>query len=164
MKLLAVVMVSTGLMWAQGPGPGPGPAGPRPPRSQPLEYLTLVLNLTDAQKEQARSTFDAAAETSRPLMEQLGPARQALHNAPKESRTDSQIDALAATVGSLEGQLAAIQTKAQVRFYNLLTTEQRDRLDKLAAVGGGPMGGPGAGPAGPPMGNPRLSPMRGRRP
>jgi hypothetical protein len=56
------------------------------------------------------------------------------------------------------GQLTAIQTKAFAKFYALLTTDQRTKLDQLQTNGRGMMGpGLAFGPA------PVLCPERARR-
>jgi len=63
--------------------------------------------------------------------------RQALNDAAKSNAADATIDQLAATLGSTAGQLAAIQTKAFAKFYALLTTDQRTKLDELKSNGRG---------------------------
>ena len=57
------------------------------------------------------------------------------------------IDSLAASTGTVEGQLLAIQAKADAAFYALLTAEQKTKYDSMPQ-GRGP-GGRGPGPMGP---------------
>jgi Spy/CpxP family protein refolding chaperone len=71
------------------------------------------------------------------LRESLSQQRQALNDAAKSNAADAQIDELAAALGSLSGQIAAIQTKAFHQFYALLSEEQRQKLDELKTVGRG---------------------------
>ncbi len=92
---------------------------------------------------QATAIFDAAETASAPLRETQALSVQALNDAAKSNATDAAIDQLAATLGATSGQLSAIQTKAFAKFYALLTTEQRTKLDELHANGRG-MRGPGA--------------------
>jgi Spy/CpxP family protein refolding chaperone len=139
-KVLALaLLLSATAVLAQGPR-GHGPGGPRGNR---IDFLATVLSLTDAQKTQATAIFDAAETASAPLRETQGTQRTALNDAAKSNATDVTIDQLAATVGTTSGQLVAIQTKAFAKFYALLTTEQRTKLDELHANGRG-MRGPGA--------------------
>ena len=71
--------------------------------------------------------------------------------ASADNKSDAEIDKLAAVVGNLAGQQAAIHAKVQAKFLALLTSDQKDKLSKLPGPGGfgGPMGGPMGGPRGP---------------
>ena len=122
---------------AQRGGHGPGPGGPRGNR---IDFLATVLSLTDAQKTQATAIFEAAETASTPLRETQATQRTALNDAAKSNAADAAIDQLAAALGTTSGQLAAIQTKAFAKFYALLTTEQRTKLDELHANGRGVRG------------------------
>lgn len=122
---------------AQRGGHGPGPGGPRGNR---IDFLATVLSLTDAQKTQATAIFEAAETASTPLRETQATQRTALNDAAKSNAADAVIDQLAATLGATSGQLAAIQTKAFAKFYALLTTEQRTKLDELHTNGRGVRG------------------------
>jgi Spy/CpxP family protein refolding chaperone len=125
--------------------PGQGPGGPWGSGQNRIEFLGTVLSLTDEQKTQAKAIFDAAQTAGTSLRETQGLQRTALNDAAKSNAADGAIDDLAATLGTTSGQLAAIQTKAFAKFYALLTTEQRTKLDELQAKGRG-MRGPGAEP------------------
>jgi Spy/CpxP family protein refolding chaperone len=138
-QLLTLALLLSAAVLAQGRG-GHGPGGPRGNR---IDFLATVLSLTDAQKTQATAIFDAAETASTSLRETQALQRTALNDAAKSNAADASIDQLAATLGATSGQLAAIQTKAFAKFYALLTTEQRTKLDELHANGKG-MRGPGA--------------------
>lgn len=86
------------------------------------------LNLTDAQKEQAKTIFSSARESNSALEQQMRDARQALNAAVKSGATDAQIDQLATKIGPLSAQLAAAQAKTFAKFYAILTPEQRTQL------------------------------------
>lgn len=122
---------------AQGPRRGGGPGGGR------LGFLAGYLSLTDSQKQQAQAIFDAAGAASETARGQLTSARDALRSAVKANQGDTALDRLAAAVGVIEGQLAAIQAKAEASFYALLTAEQKTKYDQRGAGGAGR--GPGAG-------------------
>ncbi len=95
-----------------------------------LHRFARKLNLTDAQKTQAKEIFQASRDSAKPVATQLADARKALRNAVKSNAPESQIDQLSANVGTLNGQLTAIRTKAFSKFYNMvLTPEQRDQAN-----------------------------------
>ena len=125
-----------------GHGPG-GPGGPGGPKQNRVDFLGTVLSLTDVQKTQAAAIFEQAQTASASLRETQAQQHAALQDAAKSNAADGTIDDLAATLGATSGQLAAIHTKAFAKFYALLTTEQRTKLDELHANGRG-MRGPGA--------------------
>ena len=96
-----------------------------------LDFLAGYLGLSDSQKTQAKAIFDAAEQAAQTALGQLASARDALRQAVKANKPDAELDRLAAAVGTLEGQLAAIHAKANARFYALLTTEQKQKYDEV---------------------------------
>ena len=105
-----------------------------------LDYLTGYLTLTDAQKAQARTIFDAADVATETARGQLTAVRDALQAAVKATKSDAELDRLAAAVGLVEGQMAGIRAKVSAKFYALLTAEQKIKFDALHAnrgTGGG---------------------------
>jgi Spy/CpxP family protein refolding chaperone len=135
-QLLTLALLLSAAALAQGWG-GHGPGGPRRNRT---DFLATVLSLTEAQKTQATAIFDAAETASTSLRETQALQRTALNDAAKSNAADASIDQLAATLGATSGQLAAIQTKAFAKFYALLTTDQRTKVDELHANGKGMRG------------------------
>ncbi|MEZ5355873.1 MAG: Spy/CpxP family protein refolding chaperone [Bryobacteraceae bacterium] len=139
--LMAAPLVPSAM--AQGPG------GPRGGRGNRLDFLAGYLALTDAQKTQAQSIFDAASTASETARGQSEAARTALEAAVKANQSDAEIDRLAAAIGVIHGQVTAIQAKAQAKFYALLTAEQKTKYDALHdRAGDGPRGPRGRGPGG----------------
>ena len=116
----------------------------RVPRSNRLDFLAGYLSLTDSQKSQAKTIFDAATTAASTAQGQLTAAHDALTVAVKANRADSELDRLTAAVGVIHGQLEAIHAKAMAKFYALLTAEQKTKFDALGnRQGGGPgRGGP----------------------
>jgi Spy/CpxP family protein refolding chaperone len=90
------------------------------------------LNLTDAQKAQAKTIFSQARETAKPVREELRTNRQALRAAVKADNS-SEIQKLSAVRGNLMGKMMAIHTEAAAKFYQVLTPEQRAKADQLHA-------------------------------
>ena len=135
--------MATGLALAQGPG---GPGGPNPQQrgQRYFDFLSSYLNLTDLQKDQIKAVFAVEQQAMQALREPTKQAHDALQQASKDNKSDAEIDQLAAAVGNLAGQAAAIRAKSQAKFLALLTSDQKDKLSKLPGPGGfgGPMGGP----------------------
>jgi Spy/CpxP family protein refolding chaperone len=99
--------------------------------AQRLTRLATVLDLTDAQKTAAQTIFNNAKTQAEPLHTAQREAQQALHAAIVANKSDGEIDTLAARSGSLNGQAAAIHAKAQRAFLQLLTPQQREKLEAL---------------------------------
>jgi Spy/CpxP family protein refolding chaperone len=92
------------------------------------ELLAGYLGLTDAQKAQAKTIFGNAKTAAQPIRSQMQEARTALNAAIKAGQP---VDAAAAAVGNLFGQLTTIQAKAQEQFRAILTPEQLATLDQF---------------------------------
>ncbi len=116
----------------------------RVPGSNRLDFLAGYLSLTDSQKSQAKTIFDAATTAAATADGQLTAAHDALTVAVKANRADSELDRLAAAVGMIHGQLEAMRAKALAKFYALLTAEQKTKYDAM-----GNRQGRGAGRGGP---------------
>lgn len=140
-KTLTVILAFglSALAHAQGPGGPPDPAAMVQMR---VSRLTTLLSLTTAQQSSATTIFTDAITAGQTIRTSLDANRQSIAQAVKKNDTAS-IDQLAATAGALDGQLTAINGKAEAAFYAILTADQQAKYDALP--GGGP-GGPG--PAG----------------
>jgi Spy/CpxP family protein refolding chaperone len=136
--------LSTALVFAQRPG-GPGRPGGPPPDPQTriqnrVTFLGTLLSLTDDQKTQATTIFTNAYTAAQSASSSLQGAHQSLSDAVKTNNTAS-IDQVSASIGTIQGQLTAINAKADAAFYAILTPDQQAKYD--AAPHGGPGGGPG---------------------
>src|SRR5229473_2747949 len=114
-----------------------------------IARLTTQLSLTTAQVSQATTIFTNALTATTPLQTTLGTDRQSLLAAVKNNAT-SVIDQLSSSIGTLNGQILAIQSKANAAFYAILTSDQQTKLDQSGGLG--VPGGFGPGPGGPPPG------------
>jgi len=134
-RFATMAAVVAGMAFAQAPAPSNPPQPPAQHRQwnrgQQFERMSTRLNLTDDQKQQARSIWQAARESSRPVAQQLRQSRQALRDAAKSGKPDAEIDQLSANVGNLAGQIAAVRAKAFGKFYALLTPDQRTMADQM---------------------------------
>ncbi len=120
-----------------------------------LEHISQALNLTDAQKEQAKAIFEsqkAAGEERHAKLEEI-------HKQLEAATANGQFDETA--VRNLANQQAQLQADEMVdhmrmhsKLYNLLTAEQKAKADQMMKMHGGG-GGPHhhrGGPDGPPPG------------
>lgn len=128
-RFAAVAAMATGMVFAQTPSPsGNARPGIHNFMHQRLARAAQELNLTDAQKQQARTIFQQARQTAQPVRDQLKQNRQALTAAVKSG---SDVQALSQTQGSLMGQLTAIRSNAMSQFYAILTAEQKAKADQM---------------------------------
>ena len=153
-KLCAVIslgVLSMATMMAQRPfgsrNNGGQPPDPATMVQHQVARLTALLNLTTAQASQATTIFTEAANQVTPLQSTLNTDRDSLHNAVK-SNTTASIDQLSSSIGTLEGQILDIQSKADAAFYAILTADQQAKLNPFGGFGRGF----GRGPGGPPPG------------
>src|SRR5215472_6903154 len=138
MKHTAVATLAAGIIFAQPPGgnPPPGAAKPQPGMREGMceqweERAAQSLNLTDAQKEKARTIFQNARQSAEPIRQELKQNREQLMAAAKASPNEANIQKLATEQGRLMGQLITIRTMASAKFYQMLTPEQRVKADQM---------------------------------
>jgi Spy/CpxP family protein refolding chaperone len=124
MVLVAACAATTGLALAQAAS---GTTQPQNWRGRAYLWLTNQLNLTDAQKSQARETYRGVWQNAKPVMEQLRENRKAMSEAIK-ANDSAKIRQLAATQGDLTGQLTALRAEGQAQFYQMLTPDQRAKM------------------------------------
>jgi Spy/CpxP family protein refolding chaperone len=96
-----------------------------------LDRMAQALNLTDTQRTQARTIFEQAAESARPIRQEMRQNRERLSAAAKVSNNHAEIQRLATEQGRLMGKVIAIRTEARGRFYQLLTPDQRVKFDQM---------------------------------
>ena len=115
----------------------------RVPGANRLDFLAGYLGLTDQQKAQAKTIFDAAETATTTAEGQLTAAHDALTVAIKANKPDADLDRLSAAAGGIEGQLLAIRAKAETKFYALLNADQKIKYDAFKDRTGTGPGGPG---------------------
>src|SRR5438270_9972924 len=112
-RIIAAGCIFTAAIMAQGFGPRAtgGPPDPATAAQNQVTRLTTLLSLTSAQAAQATTIFTNAATAAAAVQTTLGTDRDSLQTAIKGNAT-STIDQLASTIGTLQGQLLSIQSKA----------------------------------------------------
>lgn len=154
-SVAVLVVAATVFALAQGHPGGQGekmrgPGGPE----QMIEHFSRELNLTDAQKEQAKALFEAQRATGEERHKQL----EAIHKQIDAATANGQFDE--ATIRPLASQQAQLMTEEMIdhmrlhsKLFALLTTEQRAKAGEMLKRHGGPGGhGRRHGPPPPPPG------------
>jgi hypothetical protein len=152
LKFALPVLAAT-LAFSQSSNTPPDPATLAQMR---VNRLASELTLTDAQKTTALSIFTTAYTSAQTVQTALQTNRTALATAIQQNNT-AAIDQLSTAAGALQGQLLAINSKADAAFYAILTAAQKTLYDARPQAGPGGRGGPGGGMGGP------GGMMRGRR-
>lgn len=123
---------------AQGPGQGRGPGGPPNHPPGPPDgpgggmFLLRFLDLTDAQKAQIKTIQDAEDAKAEPFEKQIGDAHKALDEATAKGQfNESQIRTIAASEAQAMIELTVLRTRKDAAIYQVLTPEQRAKLDKF---------------------------------
>ncbi|MFZ0312243.1 MAG: Spy/CpxP family protein refolding chaperone [Candidatus Korobacteraceae bacterium] len=98
-----------------------------------MGYLAKELNLTDAQKVQIKTIFQAQRTTMRPLMLQMEQNRQAMLTATASGAFDqAKVQTLATQQAQIISQLAVQKASVRSQIYNtVLTPEQKATADQL---------------------------------
>jgi len=121
-----------------------------------VEYLTALLTLLPSQVTQITQILTDEQKAAATIETSLDAAHTALEDAVTALAVDTTLARLATQLGVLQGPLAGNHAKYEVKFQNVLTKDQREKLAKLDGPGdrrpgdrgpGGPgPGGPGRGP------------------
>ena len=139
-RVAAVGALLTTALMAQGPFgelTSSTPPDPATMVANQVARLTRLLTLTTAQAAQATTIFTNSLTAITPLETTLNTDRDSLHAAVKANAT-STIDSLSAAIGTLHGQILAIQSKADAAFYAILTADQQTILNSRGGFGGRP--------------------------
>jgi protein CpxP len=126
-RTLVALALVTGMVFAQGPGLGLGKAGLRGAGRR----VANQLDLTDAQKQQARSIMEQTRRDAAPLRQELKQNRKALNEAVQAGKSEAEIRQLAAAQGNTLGQLLALRSQARARMVSQLTPEQKAKAAQL---------------------------------
>jgi Spy/CpxP family protein refolding chaperone len=133
---LAAVVLCGALMIAyaqQTDNTDPKPAWAGHRHGGHMAYMAKELNLTDAQKEQIKSIWQANRASSRPLMQQMQQNRLAMLTATSGGAFDqAKVTALATQQAQLMAQMTVQRESIQHQIYTqVLTPEQRTTADQM---------------------------------
>jgi protein CpxP len=136
MKFATIAAMTAGIALAQQ-APANPPAAANTPMHRPFarmhQRVMKALNLTDAQKQQARAIFQETRQKTEPIRAELRQNRQALTAAIKADNK-ADIQKLSKADGELMGRVMVARNEARAKFYSILTPEQREAAQKLHAA------------------------------
>lgn len=148
MRWMGIGAVSAGLLLAQPPAAGrrgdAGAGAGAAARQRPHRGMVLIarmLDLTEEQKAQVQAIVKDARAQAAALAPQLKEQRQAIQDAVTSNPSDSTIRNLADKQGELISQLTVIRIKSMVKFFAILTPEQKEKAMDLRGQLEGLFGG-----------------------
>jgi len=126
-------LLAAGMVFAQTGTPTQNPpAGhARFHRGGMMGRLASRLNLTDAQRQQARGIFEDLRTQAQPLRAQLQQGRQALMSAAEAGQSADQLNQLAQAQAGPMIQLAALRAQAFGKLYAILTPAQQQQFQTM---------------------------------
>jgi protein CpxP len=129
-----IVLAVTGIAaagWAQMKQEGMGPGRHR----FFMGYLAKQLQLTDAQKAQIKTMWQAQKTTMQPLLQQLASGRQQMLAATANGQFDqAKVTAIAQQQAPVIAQLMVAKQQLISQVYNqVLTPDQRTKADQMRA-------------------------------
>jgi Spy/CpxP family protein refolding chaperone len=151
---ISALIVAAVIFAAAQDGPGqqrqPPPPPPPPMGVPPIEHLAKILGLTDAQSAELKPFLDSERQTVDAIMKRLGDLHKQLDEATKDGHFDeAQVRGLATQMAQAQADLMVEHERMKAKIYNMLTPEQRARMEELHKRGGPHDGRPGP-PNGPP--------------
>ncbi|HET8549782.1 MAG TPA: Spy/CpxP family protein refolding chaperone [Bryobacteraceae bacterium] len=99
-------------------------------RMHRIEWVANELQLTDAQKEFARTLFRENRGAAQPIIEQLRQNHAQMVAAVK-ANNDAEITRVANAQSQLTAQLHALLAKGLAKFYAQLTPDQKAKADAM---------------------------------
>lgn len=148
--IAALVIGATIFALGQGhPGQGERMHGGGP--EEMIEHLSRELNLTDAQKEQAKAILQAQRASEEERHTKLDDIRKQIDAATANGQFDeAQVRPLANQQAQLMADQMVDHLRTHSKLFGLLTAEQRVKADQMMKMHGEPRRGPGFGHGPPP--------------
>lgn len=100
-------------------------------RARRMEFLATYLDLTDAQRTQAKAIVQEARTNNQPLLDQLKQGRQDMMAAIKANKPESDLKMIADSQASVQSQLKVQRALAAEKLWALLTPDQQAKAEKL---------------------------------
>lgn len=100
-----------------------------------LNRASVVLALTDAQKQQIKAVLEAEKPVVQPLIVELATNRQALLTATDKGQfNESEVQAIATRQGQTMSQLIVEKERVKAKVYAILTPAQQAKAEKMRAL------------------------------
>jgi protein CpxP len=116
----------------------------------PVEHLTKAFGLSEAQAAELKPFLESESVTMDGIEKRLGDTHQQMMEATKDGHFDeAQLRALASTHSQAMVDMIVEQERVKAKIYNVLTPEQRAKMEQMHRQGGphpGMHGGPGMPP------------------
>src|SRR6266850_5675463 len=147
---IAALVISVAIL-AVGHGfQGPGGHGKGGPHGDMLEQMSRALNLTDAQKQQAKEIMDSVESTANGIHAKLDEVHKQLGAATANGQFDeAQVRTLANQQAQLEADMTVEHFRAISKVFSILTPEQRVKAEELHKQMGSHERHPGMSPSHP---------------
>lgn len=135
LTVLGAMAAAMALAQTAGETPAaPAQPSPAPARAHARKEMLQSLNLTAAQRQQAKTIFQNTHQQVQPLVQQLRQDRQSLEAAVQAGDT-AQIQQLSAAMGALHGQMLGARSAGMAQFYALLTPDQKAKAAQFEPNG-----------------------------
>ena len=122
--IVTVGALAAAMAFAQTTTPAPATVKGAGLKAKVQKQLIKALDLTAAQKQQAKAILQATKQQAQPLVAQLKQGREDLSAAVQAGDT-AKIQQVAQQVGALQGQVLAIRAQGKAQFFALLTPDQK---------------------------------------
>ena len=97
-----------------------------------IDHIATMLNLTDAQKSQTKTIWEAGEAATKPLRQKADDLHKQLEAATANGQFDeTQVRALASQLGQLMSETIVEHERAKSKIYSILTPEQRAKADEM---------------------------------
>lgn len=96
-----------------------------------VDRMSTALNLTDQQKQQAKTIFMSEREASRSIRQQLRQERKTVQQAIQSGKPAAEVQQLAKNEGPALAELAGIRAVGFAKLYAVLTPEQQQKFAAL---------------------------------
>lgn len=102
-----------------------------------IEHMSRELNLTDAQKQQAKAIIDSTESTAAGIHTKLDEIRKQLDAATANGQFDeTQVRSLASQKAQLDADMLVEHLRAKSQVFAILTPEQRTKAEEMHKRGG----------------------------
>lgn len=135
--VVGTMALLSAMAFSQPPGPpqGPPPGGPGGPGGG-IERFFRTLKLSTAQRDKIHSIHENEHSAAEPLIEQIRPLKEQMRSIIEaETFDNAAAQGLIAQIAGLESQLALIHAQSESQIFNVLTAEQKAKLNAIRSQG-----------------------------